>query len=31
MGPHGPLWAHMGPAGALEEWEKLKKDAPFFK
>ena len=30
MGPYGPIWAHMGPARALEEREKLKKSEPFF-
>ena len=27
----GPIWAHMGPALALEEREKFNKNAPFFK
>ena len=31
MGPYEPLWAHMGPARALEEREKVKKMHPFFK
>ena len=30
FGFFGPLWAHMGPARALEEREKFKKSAPFF-
>ena len=27
----GPIWARMGPARALEEREKFRKNAPFFK
>ena len=34
-GPHGPIWARMGPARALEERENFRKNAPvlffFFK
>ena len=30
-GPYGPLWAHVGPARALEEREKFRKNALFFR
>ena len=30
MGPYGPVWAHMGPAWALEEREKFKKKRILF-
>ena len=30
MGPFGPVWAHMGPARALEKRKKIWKVAPLF-
>ena len=30
MGTYAPVWAHMSPARALEEWERFRKNAAFF-
>ena len=30
MGPYGPVWARMGPARALDEQEKFRKDLFWF-